>query len=113
MRALGVSAVLIGTLVLAGCGGGGGDGPQGTLTLSPTTLTFTTNDLAQAPASQFVNATINTNSSGTIYLRIVSTGPAVANINNMLNTGPTTGQGTGVPPSLRLSGLAVIPVRSR
>jgi hypothetical protein len=107
MRALGVSAVLIGTLVLAGCGGGGGGsgggggggggGPQGTLTLSPTTLTFTTNDLAQTPASQFVNATINTNASGTIYLRIVSTGPAVANINTILITGPTTGQGTVVP----------------
>jgi hypothetical protein len=105
MHALGVSAVLIGTLVLAGCGGGGGGagggggggGPQGTLTLSPTTLTFTTNDLAQTPASQVVNATINTNASGTIYLRIVSSGPAVANVNNILITGPTTGQGTVVP----------------
>lgn len=104
MRALGTLAVLVGTLVLAGCGGGGGGGggnpgPRGSLTLSPTTLTFATNSLTQTPASQVVNATIDTDATGTIYLRIVSTGAAVADINTILVTGPTTGQGTVVPAS--------------
>jgi hypothetical protein len=102
MRALGISVVLIGTLVLVGCGGGGGGsngggGPQGTLTLSPTTLTFTASNLVQTPASQDVNATLNTNASGTVFLRIVSTGPAVAGISNILITSDTTGRGTVVP----------------
>jgi hypothetical protein len=101
MRDVGISAVLVASLVLTGCGGGGGGGGdnrvQGTVTLSPTTLTFTTNNPAQTPPGQLVNATINTNASGTIYLRIVSVGPAVADINNILITGPNTGQGTVIP----------------
>lgn len=98
MQALLASACLIVTLILAGCGGGGGDsGPEGTLTLSPSTLTFTTGNPAVTPSDQVVNATFSTKASGTIYLRIVSTGPAVANVNNILVTGPTKGQGTVVP----------------
>ena len=94
-------------LTLSACGGGGGggggsgggSGNSGSLTLSRTTLDFTTNNPAQTPPSQIVGATINTTASGTVFLRVVTQGPAVANVTNIAVTSDTSGQATIVPAS--------------
>jgi hypothetical protein len=88
-------------LILAACGsgggGGGGDsngGSSGTLSLSTNALTFTAPNTSSTPPSQIITATVTGVTSGTLYIKIVSTGPAVASITNIVVTGTTKGQGT-------------------
>lgn len=90
-------------LLLAACGGGGGGGggggSSGTLSLSTSVLTFNAPTRSTTPPAQVVSATVTGVSSGTLYIKIVSTGPAVASISNVSITGPTTGQATVFPAS--------------
>lgn len=101
-----ISVTLLGVLALAACGGGSGGsggsggnggGSQGTLVVSPSTLTFTASDGSFAPLTQDVTATLNTSASGAVYFRIVTDGPAVANVRDIVVTGTNTGRGTVVP----------------
>lgn len=99
MRIVRLLACSIVALALHGCGGGGGGGDSGgrggtsgSLTLSPGELTYATNDMTFTPLDQTLSATINTNASGTIYLRVEVSGPAVALVDNIQITGPTTGR---------------------
>lgn len=99
-RALLNSVITLGLLNLTACGGGGGGGgggPSGGVALSINTLNFATSDPAFTPVSQNFSATITSNVSGTLYLRIETTGPAVAGITDILITGDDTGQATVVP----------------
>lgn len=82
-----------------GGGGGSGGGSQGTLTLSATHLDFTTNDPSTAPPAQLISATITTNASGTLYLKIVEAGQVVASISNITILPPNGGQATIDMPS--------------
>jgi hypothetical protein len=93
--------VLIFLFTLSACGGGGGGGSGPSISLSTNNLTFSANDptAAASPASQTVTATINGSVSGTLYILVVSTGPAVGSISNVTITGPTTGQADVFPAS--------------
>ena len=94
-------AALIACFV-AGCGGGGGGGspPPPQFTVSPTNLSFSASGPnAATPPTQRLTATIDGVNAGTVFIRIVVTGPAVANVTNPIITGPTTGQATVVPAS--------------
>ncbi len=88
-------------LFLAACGSGGGGGGGGSsggstngLSLSTNVLTFNAPNTSSTPSSQIITATVTGVTSGTLYIKIVSTGPAVASITNIFVTGTTTGQGT-------------------
>src|SRR5438552_8272 len=82
-----------------GGGGGGGGGPTGTLSLSTNTLTFGATGTAATPPGQGVTATVTGVSGGTLFIRIVSTGPAVGSVSGVTITSPTTGQATVFPAS--------------
>jgi hypothetical protein len=98
-KALRLFAVIF-LFTLSACGGGGGGGSSGpSLSLSTNSLTFDVANASSTPAPQTVTATINGNVSGTLYILIVSTGPAVASISNVTITGPTTGEATVYPES--------------
>lgn len=95
-------------LILAACGGGGGGGggsgstnttSTSGLSLSTNALTFTAPNTNSTPPSQTITATVTGVASGTLYIKIVSTGPAVASITNITVTGTTMGQGTVNPAS--------------
>jgi hypothetical protein len=89
-------------LILAACNGGGGGGGGGGssggstdgLSLSTNVLTFNAPNTSSTPPSQIITATVTGVTSGTLYIKIVSTSPAVASITNIFVTGTTTGQGT-------------------
>jgi hypothetical protein len=85
-------------LILVACSGGGGGGSggssSGTLILSTNVLTFSASNTNTTPPSQIITATVTGVTSGTLYIKIVSVGPAVASITNIVVTGTTTGQGT-------------------
>lgn len=84
----------------SGGGGGGGDGGRNDgLSLSTNVLTFNAPNTNSTPPSQIITATVTGVNSGTLYIKIVSTGPAVASITNIIITGSTTGQGTINPAS--------------
>src|SRR5712671_1874136 len=95
---LGVAAAM--SFALAACGGGGGGGsPASSLTLSTNTLTFVAAGFTQTPPGQVVRATVTGFSGGTLFVRIVSTGPAVGSISQVFITSPTTGDATVFPAS--------------
>jgi hypothetical protein len=88
-------------MLVAACGSGGGGGGGGNsnngssgLSLSTNVLTFNAQNTNSTPPSQIITATVTGVTSGTLYIKIVSTGPAVASITNIVVTGTTTGQGT-------------------
>ena len=97
---------------LAACGGGGGGGGGGnnnggggggggtglTLSLSTNALTFSAVP-PFSPASEIVTATLTGSGSGTLFIVIVPSNPAVANVTNVIVTPPNSGQGIVVPGS--------------
>jgi hypothetical protein len=98
-----ISAIVL-LLMLAACGGGGGGGAStGSLTLSTSALVFSTNNLTFTPAPQFVTATVSTKSQS-VYMRIVVTGQAVANVTNIAVTGATSGQASVIPANAQVLG---------
>ncbi|HJS21927.1 MAG TPA: hypothetical protein VJ764_04670, partial [Steroidobacteraceae bacterium] len=130
-RALRRSRVSAGLMILAlaglaACGGGGGGGGGnnggggggGTgLTLSLSTSAITFNALPPfAPAPELVTATLTGTGTGTLFIIVATSNPAVANVTNVIVTGPTTGQGTIVPGSPAVLGAgthtATIQVRA-
>ena len=96
-----VAVLMLGALGACGGGGGGGGGggPTGTLSLSTNTLTFGATGTAATPPGQGVTATVTGVSGGTLFIRIVSTGPAVGSVSGVTITSPTTGQATVFPAS--------------
>ncbi|HSB02736.1 MAG TPA: FG-GAP-like repeat-containing protein [Anaerolineales bacterium] len=97
-------------LILAACnGGGGGDSNNGSsrLSLSSNVLTFNAPNTSSTPSSQIITATVTGVTSGTLYIKIVSTGPAVASITNIIVTGTTSGQGTINPASAATLGPGI------
>ena len=113
LRALRRSGLTAGPMILAlvslaacGGGGGGGGGNNGgggggtglTLSLSTNAITFDAVPPA-VPATVDVIATVTGTASGTLFVIVATSNPAVANIVNVVITGPTTGQGTIVPGS--------------
>ena len=97
-----LATVLFSCVLLASCGGGGGGdsggdnaGSAGTLSVSTNNLTFIANGPSGAtPAAQTITGVVNGVSSGTLYITIVGTGPAVASISPVVLTSRTTGQAT-------------------
>jgi len=83
-------------LVAACSGGGGGGGGGGTppqFVVSPTNLSFSAASPNDAtPPSQAITATVNGVSSGTLFVRVVVTGPAVTAVDSLVITGPTSGR---------------------
>ncbi|MDD5058140.1 MAG: IPT/TIG domain-containing protein [Sideroxydans sp.] len=101
-------SVFIFLFILSACGGGAGGGSSGpSLGLSTSILTFNAANISSTPPPQTVTATINGSVSGTIYILIVSTGPAVSSISNITITGPTTGEATVYPASASTLGPGV------
>lgn len=98
------------SLILVGCNGGGGGGGGSSsntngLSLSTNAISFSTTSTSSTPAPQIITATVNGVTSGTLYIKIVSTGPAVASISNVTITGSTTGQATVYPASASALGV--------
>ena len=130
-RALRRSRVSAGLMILAlaglaacGGGGGGGGGNNGggggggtglTLSLSTSAITFSALP-PFAPAPEIVTATLTGTGTGTLFIIVATSNPAVANVTNVIVTGPTTGQGTIVPASPAVLGAgthtATIQVRA-
>ncbi|WP_372521720.1 IPT/TIG domain-containing protein [Sulfuricaulis sp.] len=101
-------------LILAACNGGGGGGGGGGsggstngLSLSTNAISFNAPNTSSTPASQIITATVTGVTSGTLYIKIVSTGPAVASITNITVTSSTTGQGTINPAPANILGAGV------
>jgi hypothetical protein len=98
-------------LILAACSGGGGGDSSGVntdgLSLSTNVLTFSAPNTNSTPPSQIITATVAGVTSGALYIKIVSTGPAVASITNITVTGSTTGQGTINPAPANILGPGV------
>jgi len=95
-------AALIASIIAACSGGGGGGGapPPPQFSVSPTSLSFSASGPnAATPPMQTLIATVNGVSAQTLFIRIVVTGTAVANVTNPVITGPTTGQATVIPAS--------------
>jgi hypothetical protein len=89
----------------SGGGGGGGGGTSGSLSLSVSTMNFSTNSLGLVPQAQNVTATVTTNATiQTLFLRVVISGPAVANVANISVTGTNSGQGTVIPANPQVLG---------
>ena len=91
-----VQAVVL--CLLAACGGGGGDGGNdgeratGDLSVSTHQLTFVANGPNGAtPAAQAVTGYVFGVSSGTLYLTITGTGPAISSISPVFLTSSTSG----------------------
>ena len=87
---------------IAGCpgggdgdGGGGGSAPPRQFSVSPTSLSFSAaSPNAATPSSQAVTATVTGINASTLFLRIDITGTAVVAVDNIVITGPDTGQMT-------------------
>jgi len=109
------AATLI-TTILMGCGGGGGGDPatggggsttpppppppaQATFSLNTATLHFqAAKPNGAVPASQTVTASVTGGTvTGTLYIVVRVTGPAVANVTNITLSSSTSGQGSVVP----------------
>ena len=93
-------------VILAACSGGGSGGSDSDsnndssgVRLSTNVLTFTGPNTNSTPPSQIITATVTGVTSGTLYIKIVSTGSAVASITNIFVNGTTSGQGTINPAS--------------
>jgi hypothetical protein len=98
MARAGCAALAAGVIAACSGGGGGGGSAPPQFTVSPTSLSFSAaSPNAATPLSQTVTATVNGVNAGTLFIRIVVTGPAVANVTNPIITGPTTGQVTVLP----------------
>ncbi len=108
----GIRVPLLGKLViacafaLAGCGGGGGGGNSGggsrngTITVSPGSLTFIANGpSAPTPAPQSLVGTVSGVSGGTLYITVVGSGPAISTISSVSLISDTAGQATVSVPS--------------
>ena len=97
------------SLIITACGGGssGNGGSAGQLSLATNTLTFTAPSTNSTPPSQIVTATVTGVASGTLYIKIVSTGPAVASISDVAITTSTTGQASVYPASATTLGPGV------
>lgn len=85
--------------------------------VAPSTLTFLADSpQAATPVGQVVAGTVTGNLSGTLYIVVVVTGEAVANVSDFVITNDTSGQGTVTvnPPSMLGSGTfeSVITVRA-
>jgi hypothetical protein len=95
MRTVALAACCaIAVCLVAACsgGGGGGGGSPPQFVVSPTSLSFSAagpNDVT--PPSQAVTATVN-GVSGTLFVRVVVTGPAVTAVDNLVITSPTSGR---------------------
>jgi hypothetical protein len=77
----------------SGGGGGGGGGPPPQFVVSPANLSFSAaSPNAARPASQPIMATVNGVSANALFVRIVITGPAVTSVDNLVVTGPNSGQ---------------------
>lgn len=96
MNALRRSALLCLSMLAACGGGGGGGGSRGTLSVSTRSLVFSTDWADVTPSSQDVTATV-TGVTGTLYVRIESTGPAVSMVSGVTITSETTGKATVYP----------------
>lgn len=71
-------------------------------------MDFVTSDPAVSPSNQTISAVIDTGGrQGTVYLRIVSTGDAVAAINDIQVTGANSGQGTVIPAAAEVLGPGI------
>jgi hypothetical protein len=84
---------------IAGCPGGGDGGGGGSappqFSVSPTSLSFSAaGPNAATPSPQAVTATINGINASTLFVRIDITGTAVVAVDNIVITGPNTGQMT-------------------
>lgn len=87
--------------LLQGCGGGGGGGgrsagPTGSISISPTSLTFIASgpSVQQSPPPQKVIGTVTGVSSGTLYILVTGSGSAIGNISPVILTSQTTGEAT-------------------
>jgi hypothetical protein len=89
------------SILATGCGGGGGGASAGpTFSLSTNTLTFTAqNQNAPTPASQTITGTVSGGGSGTLYIIINPTGPAVSSVTNPVITPPSSGHASVNPAS--------------
>lgn len=92
-----VSAVL--ALTACGGGGGGGGGSNDAYSVSPTGVTFVATQNGPVPSPQQANVSVN---SGIVYIRVETTGAAVASANFVV-TGTTTGTITINPVSPTMS----------
>ena len=93
---------------LTGCGGGGGNGgtattttPSSPLPPSPQQFSLSTNSLSYvakerfaAPQAQYVTATVNTTTSGTLYILVKVAGQAVESVAGFGVASSTSGTGT-------------------
>ena len=91
------SCAVVVACFITGCPGGGDDGGGGSappqFSVSPTTLNFSAADPnAATPSPQAVTATVNGIDAGTLFLRIEVGGTAVVAVDNLVITGPNTGQ---------------------
>jgi hypothetical protein len=94
MAQLLATAAALGFLSACGGGGGGGGGPPPpTFSVTTQSLTFSASSpTAAAPAPQPVMASVTGTLSGTLYILINVTGPAVASVSNFVVSG-NSGQG--------------------
>lgn len=98
-------------LILTACNGGGGGGGSSSnsnssngLSLSTNAIVFNASDVNTSPPSQIITATVTGVTSGTLYIKVVSTGPAVSSVTNITITGATTGQATINPAPANILG---------
>ncbi len=96
-------------LFVAACGGGGGGGmpaPPATLSVSPSSLTFLANGPSDStPAAQTVIGTVTGVSSGTLYITIVGSGPAIGAISTVTITSNSSGQSSVSVPAPATLGI--------
>lgn len=105
-RAMRVASLSLSALFcpfLASCGGGGGSAPPPPVvprfTLNASTLTFSAaTPNSPDPAAQAVTASITGGTvTGTVYIVVKVTGPAVSNVTNVMLDSANTGQASVVP----------------
>ena len=104
-RALRTLAFTVPMALISACGGGGGDGSDGTFSLSTHRLSFSASDPSSetAPNPEIVQATVTGVTSGNLYIRVEVAGDAVTG-GDIAITGATTGQATIYPLSPALLG---------
>jgi hypothetical protein len=103
-----VNTVILLLFILTGCGGGGGGGGPsngGSLSLSTNALAFTAISPSAFLFPQEITATFNGNISGTLFIKIVVSGPAVSSVSNVTITGSNTGTAFVTPASARALGV--------
>jgi hypothetical protein len=89
------SCCAVAVCLIAACsgGGGGGGGTPPQFVVSPANLSFSAaSPNAARPDSQPIMATVNGVSANALFVRIVITGPAVTSVDNLVVTGPNSGQ---------------------